>query len=1003
MTISTIRLEEEIQILGSEIFHDLKRQRPSLLDAQRYTELFLSLGMQDEALKVSLFRFVDVLPTLPDAASVIRHVQEYFGPVRDRIPEPFRLALSLSPTSLTARPAAATIRKMVGFVASQFIVGSDGASALKALRKIRKNGQAFTVDILGEATVNDSESLAYLNRYLELVQTLSAEVPKWPEAAPIVRNHRGEHTPVNVSVKLSALYAQARPLNAARSQRILQERLGQIFAAAKARGVFVYVDMEDCSLTTLTLDTVKALLGSAEFRDYDRCGFVLQAYLRRTQHDIEELIPWVRERGTPVGVRLVKGAYWDTETILAKQQEWPIPVWQRKQNSDANYELLSLLLLKNSSLFFPAFASHNIRSLVHAVKAADLLGVPATEYELQTLYGMADPIKRAFSERGYLVREYAPVGELLPGMGYLVRRLLENVSNEGFLRQSFHEHASPELLLRKPQLNPEDTGKEHLGTEHPGVFRNCPLTDFSLPEERAKLADALTAVSTELAREPEAVRPIFGGLVQRCEQSMPSVSPERPAMKLATIELASAAQAQSAIEHLSRVFPRWRATPVEERCRVLNRTAELLEERRPELTAIIVLEAGKPWAEADGDVAEAVDFLRYYAAEARSLFHPRQLGDAPGEVNRYFYEPRGVAAVISPWNFPLAIPCGMFAAAVVTGNCAILKPAEQTSLIAKRLFEAFLDAGLPADCAAFLPGIGETVGPVLSAHPAVTTIAFTGSRTVGMLLLREAALASAGAIHVKRVIAEMGGKNAIIVDDDADYDEAVKGILSSAFGFAGQKCSACSRAIIVGEGYNRFVQRLTEAAQSIILGPASDSSSFLGPVIDQEAFERISGVIAAASKDASVLVNQGTRSEQCAPDGYYISPAIIADLPTGHRVLTDEIFGPVLALIRAKDFAEALDIANGSEYALTGAVFSRSPKNITRAAEEFRVGNLYINRGSTGALVGRQPFGGAKMSGVGSKAGGPDYLLQFVIPRVVTENTLRRGFAPMEPSSVEGL
>lgn len=996
MSIPTAKLEEEIQLLGGEIFHDLTHRRPSFLDAQRYTELFLSLGMQDEALKVSLFRFVDVLPTLPDAASVIRHVQEYFQPVRDRIPEPFRLALNLSPNSLAARPAAATIRKMVGFVASQFIVGEDGTSALKSLRKIRKNGQAFTVDILGEATVNDSESIAYLNRYLELVNTLASEVPKWAESKPLVENHRGEQTPVNVSVKLSALYAQARPLNNARSVKILQERLGQILAAAKQRGVFVYVDMEDCSLTSLTLETVKGLLGSEEFRTYDRVGFVLQAYLRRTQHDIDELIPWVRERGTPVGVRLVKGAYWDTETIVAKQQEWAIPVWQRKQNSDANYELLSLLLLKHRDLFFPAFASHNIRSLVHAVKAAELLGIPRTEFELQTLYGMADPIKRAFTERGYLVREYAPVGELLPGMGYLVRRLLENVSNEGFLRQSFHEHASPELLLRRPQLNPDDTGQEHLANHDFGQFRNSPLADFSFAEVRGNLQSAIGEVLAQAANDPEVVRPIFGGLVQRSEQSITSTAPENPSLVLANVELASATQAQSAVDHLARSFPKWRAVHIDERCRILNRTAEILEERRAHLTAVIVLEAGKPWAEADADVAEAIDFLHYYSREAASLFRTRALGDAPGEVNRYFYEPRGVTAVISPWNFPLAIPCGMFAAALVTGNCAVLKPAEQTSLIAKYLFDAFLDAGLPADCAAFLPGLGEEVGPVLATHPAVTTIAFTGSRAVGMLLMKQAAEASLGAAHVKRVIAEMGGKNAIIVDDDADYDEAVKGILASAFGFAGQKCSACSRAIIVGEGYARFAQRLTEAAGSIILGPASDSSSFLGPVIDHEAFNRINLTIAGARKDARVLVDRGTRSELCHPQGYFIAPTIFADIPPHHPIVQEEIFGPVLALLRARDFSEALDIANDSQYGLTGGVFSRSPQNIARAAEEFRVGNLYINRGCTGALVGRQPFGGAKMSGVGSKAGGPDYLLQFVIPRVVTENTLRRGFAPLE-------
>jgi RHH-type proline utilization regulon transcriptional repressor/proline dehydrogenase/delta 1-pyrroline-5-carboxylate dehydrogenase len=335
----------------------------------------------------------------------------------------------------------------------------------------------------------------------------------------------------------------------------------------------------------------------------------------------------------------------------------------------------------------------------------------------------------------------------------------------------------------------------------------------------------------------------------------------------------------------------------------------------------------------------------------------------------------------------------MFAAALVTGNTVLLKPAEQSTLVAYRMFQLFLEAGMPPSAACFLPGLGEEVGPILVNHPLVTTIAFTGSRDVGMQIVTQAAEVSNRSQHVKRVIAEMGGKNAIIIDDDADLDEAVKGVVSSAFGYQGQKCSACSRVIVLESAYERFLERLAEATKSIITGPASDPSTLIGPVIDQEAFERISRAIEAA-KMRCRLVAKGPQPSSTVCRSPLIAPIVFADIPEEDALLRQEIFGPVLAVLRAKDFDDALRIALDSDYALTGAVFSRSPEHIEKAMRDFRVGNLYINRGCTGALVHRQPFGGARMSGVGSKAGGPDYLLQFVIPRAISENTIRRGFAP---------
>ncbi len=405
----------------------------------------------------------------------------------------------------------------------------------------------------------------------------------------------------------------------------------------------------------------------------------------------------------------------------------------------------------------------------------------------------------------------------------------------------------------------------------------------------------------------------------------------------------------------------------------------------------MVYECGKPWAEADGDVAEAIDFCMYYAQQMRLLAAPVQC-DYPGEENSYFYQPRGVAVIISPWNFPLAILTGMTVAALVAGNTVIMKPAEQSSVIAVKLFEMIRDAGVPDGVVTYLPGTGEEIGPVLVNSPDVDLIAFTGSREVGLSINEQAAHTPPSQNHVKKVIAEMGGKNAIIVDDDADLDEAVQGVVGSAFGFSGQKCSACSRVIVLEPAYDSFLERLAGATESLKVGPAEDPGTTVGPVIDEEAQRRIEDYIAIGKDECRTIVSMDVGD--LAGEGYYVGPHVFADVEPDNRLAQHEIFGPVVAVLKAEDLDEAFRIANSTDYALTGGMYSRSPKNLQRVRAEMRVGNLYLNRSITGALVQRHPFGGYKMSGIGSKAGGHDYLLQFLLPIAVSENTLRRGFAP---------
>lgn len=533
-------------------------------------------------------------------------------------------------------------------------------------------------------------------------------------------------------------------------------------------------------------------------------------------------------------------------------------------------------------------------------------------------------------------------------------------------------------------MNVAQTNKQ----PRPDGFVNEPVTDFGLQIARDRMLRALRTV-----REPLGARhdPWIGGQITPTKETFPSVNPARFREVVGVVGKASATEAQRAIAAAKDAFSAWRSTPVDTRAGFTRRVAEVLRARRFELAAWEVIECGKQWREADADVAEAIDFCEYYALRAEEI-QRSHLRREPGEDNAYRCRPRGVVVVIAPWNFPLAILCGMTMAPLATGNTVIMKPAEQSSVVAAKFAEVLREAELPAGVVNFLPGIGEEIGPVLVEHPDVAVVSFTGSRKVGLGIYRSAAVTHPGQRHVKHVLAEMGGKNAIIIDNDADVDEAVLGVVASAFGYQGQKCSACSRVVVLPEIQAVFLERLREATASLRLGPPEDPSFQIGPVIDAEARDRLLGVIELGKREARCLY-AGDAAE-LAEEGYYVAPHIFEVDAPQHRLAQEEFFGPLLTILTARDLDHALEIANGTDYALTGGLFSRNPRTIERVKNEFDVGNLYINRKITGAEVGRQPFGGFKLSGTGSKAGGPDSLGHFVLSRTITENTLRRGFAP---------
>jgi RHH-type transcriptional regulator, proline utilization regulon repressor / proline dehydrogenase / delta 1-pyrroline-5-carboxylate dehydrogenase len=513
-------------------------------------------------------------------------------------------------------------------------------------------------------------------------------------------------------------------------------------------------------------------------------------------------------------------------------------------------------------------------------------------------------------------------------------------------------------------------------------FENEPTLELRRAPARESLLGALRELEPRL---PLGVPVIVGGHTG-AHEGIDSTDPGEPSRVVATAGIATADDVDAAVEAARGAFPHWGARSAEERAEALVRAAAIMRERRLELAALEVRECAKPWGEADADVCEAIDFMEYYAREAVALERGPELLQVPGERNSMRYEPRGVTAVISPWNFPIAIPCGMTVAALATGNAALLKPAEQSPGCGHAIVEVLREAGVPDGAIALLPGYGD-VGAALVRHPGVHTIAFTGSSPVGLEIMRGAAETPDGQRHLKRVVAEMGGKNCVIVDSDADLDEAVPAVVRSAFVYAGQKCSACARVLAHEAVADALLERLAGAVEVLVVGQADTFGTEVPPVIEREAQERVLRYQQRAAEDGRVVA----RREPVPEDGWFCPPTVATDLGEGSPVLLDEVFGPLVTVERLPSVEAACDAVDASPFALTGGLFSRSPRTVEYVTRRSPVGNLYVNRHITGAMVGRQPFGGNRRSGLGSKAGGPDYLLQFVDPRVVTENTMRHG------------
>ncbi len=845
----------------------------------------------------------------------------------------------------------------------QFVLGRNIGEALKRGRKYRDLGYTYSFDMLGEAALTQRDADKYFADYVRAVEALGRDT------------YGQEKTPKpTISIKLSALHPRYEAGQQARVMAELYERVLQLIGTARALNVGITIDAEEADRLELSLKLFEKLYRDPACRGWGNFGLVVQAYSKRALAVLTWLASLAGEQGDRIPVRLVKGAYWDAEIKLCQQRGLDgYPVYTRKEATDTAYLACARFLLSDPvrGRIYPQFASHNAHTVaaVLAMKQHD-------DFEFQRLHGMGDALyNRVLKNDSVSVRIYAPVGSHKDLLPYLVRRLLENGANSSFVHRLVDARHPIAGLVH----HPVETLKSRASLANPHI----PLPRDVYGDERRNSFSPNIDIDSQWTPFKQAIDgfmqqqwnggPIIGGSQRQTEQVHQVLAPQNHALRVGEMHWASARDVSEALDLLSSGFVSWNATPVDTRAACLARLADLLEANLAELVALCHLEAGKTIQDSIDEVREAVDFCRYYAVQARRGLGQPLLGTAfTGKERQYRLDGRGVFVCISPWNFPLAIFLGQVSAALVAGNSVIAKPAEQTSLIACRTVELALQAGIPADVIALLPGDGATVGAPLTADPRIAGVAFTGSTETAQLINRSLAQRDA---EIVPLIAETGGQNAMIIDSTSLPEQVVRDVVHSAFASAGQRCSALRVLYVQEDVADRIIEMLRGAMQEQVVGDPCLHSTDIGPVIDRKAQQ---GLLAHIEKfKASARLIAQTPLPANADQGTFVAPTafVISDI----SVLEREQFGPILHVVRykASELDKVIDAINATGYGLTLGVHSRNDETTRHIVHRTRVGNIYINRDQIGAVVGVQPFGGQGLSGTGPKAGGPRYLPRF--------------------------
>lgn len=989
---SDIEAWKDVEALTQEKLEGLIKHvsayRPTLFE--KVSDWGLGLTAQFALIRVHLLKFLALLPSLDHDRSgnevkknlveSLRRLQHDHSKLKAKgyklgevspLPQTYATGLKtilnivrFVPSSLLA----ITVRSLVKKMAKRFIAGESINSSDRTLKQLHATNREATLDQLGELVVSEDEADEYVKRVLAIIRGLKQHIQTGEKnGAGIPKAH--------VSIKVSALCSDFRPQAYEATYALVAPRLKQIFIEASKEHVFINIDAEHYHYRDLVFRIyAQVLRETSEIKTWENTGIVLQAYLRDAAIHLQEIIELARERGVRMPIRLVKGAYWDAETIESEVNSHHAPQFLNKEESDLHFRQLAAISLMNPDEIHLAVGSHNLQDhcFIEALRQLRFDQAPTIEH--QCLHMTYEALSHGLAKMGWPTRNYMPIGNLLVGMAYLVRRIMENSSQVGVLT-IMRSHNKKGAFVPPVKTHEDKKAKGHLQRDDlearlDSGFRNCtPIRLYVKPE-----LDRFKSVFREFEHEVLSKQDYFK---QQVGQKV--ISSSVPELIVGVAPETTDAEVEKELDEISKHFANstsWCGYSLARRIAPLLRAADQMWLKRDYLSSLIVLEAGKSWAEAFADVDEAIDFINFYCREEIRLMR-----QDPTRIAR------GPCAVIAPWNFPLAIPCGMTVAPLVTGSPVILKPAEQTPLIAKELVEILWQAGVPKDCLKIAYGEGEKIGAPLVHHPAISAIVFTGSKGVGQWIYRTAGSQFfkhplTGRSHPKKVITEMGGKNAIIVTNNCEQDETVAGILYSAFGHAGQKCSACSRVLVDAEVKDALMERLVKAVEDLEIGSAIDPKVFVNPLISSEDQIRVRAAVVEARKEVEtyggkVWVDRSTEVEE----GFVVGPVVIEISAERAKVAESwaqrEIFGPVVHIIPYNTLDEAIEIFNSTEYGLTGGVYGQSQDDIDFLVSQLRCGNLYVNRPNTGARVAIEPFGGFKLSGNGPKAGGRDYLGSF--------------------------
>ena len=869
------------------------------------------------------------------------------------------------------------MRHAMRIMGKQFVLGRNIAEALDVSKPLKGQGYRFSYDMLGEAARTLKDAERYWQSYSDAIKAIAASDPM----------ERPIHELPSISVKLSALHPRYEARKEARVMDELYPRILALCVQAKEGGMALTIDAEEVDRLELSFKLFGRLAHDEKLKGWNGLGLAVQAYSRRAMPALQWLAQLARDTRRRFPVRLVKGAYWDTEIKLAQIGGYEgFPLFTRKVSTDVSYLACARYLLNNRDAFYPQFATHN----AHTVAAVSVMAGNDREFEFQRLHGMGQALYDAVTSAEGLAqpcRIYAPVGSHEDLLAYLVRRLLENGANTSFVNRLADDEAPIDDIVEDPVAVVRRLDSlPHPRIAEPRAIFSPRINSAGLPLwDDATRAPLMQQIEAALKSPVNATALVPGSA--KGENPRDITSPHDRSVKVGSISEASDAQVEAAIKAADKAQGGWDALGGEGRAKVLERAADLYEQHAPRLYALLIREAGKTLDNAQADLREAVDFLRYYAAQAREKFRsPEAMAGPTGEHNELRLHGRGVFACIAPWNFPLAIFSGQMAAALAAGNAVLAKPAEQTPLIAYEAVKLMHQAGVPGEVLSLLPGDGARIGGTLLKHPLLGGVAFTGSTQTAHIINRALA-ARHGAILP--LIAETGGMNAMIVDSSALPEQAVRDLILSAFDSAGQRCSAARILFVQEEAAKRTIDMLCGAAAELKVGDPLDFSTDVGPVIDTEAKDRLEAHKARMAREMKTLIDLALPVECKA--GTFVTPAIF-ELPS-IEPLKEEVFGPVVHVVRYK--ADRLDkvceALNATGYGLTLGLHSRIEDTVQQVARSVRVGNMYVNRNQIGAIVGSQPFGGEGLSGTGPKAGGPHYLYRFAAERVLSVDTTASG------------